>query len=233
MVPPTVVFDLDGTLVDTAPDLVATLNFVFVREGFAPIAYETARNMVGYGARAMIERGLAAQARRLPSDEIERLFRDFIAYYGEHVADQSRPFAGVEAALDDIAARGCVLAVCTNKLEHLSVQLLDALGLAERFAAICGQDTFAVQKPDPEMLRRTIARVGGRPEAAAMVGDSLTDIAAAKAANIPVVAVDFGYSEAPVATLAPDRLVSRFADVPLAVFELIAARETMTRTLDR
>jgi phosphoglycolate phosphatase len=222
--PPTIVFDLDGTLVDTAPDLVATLNAVFAREGFAPVAYESARDMVGRGARAMIERGLKAQRRKLPADEIERLFRDFIAHYALHIADHSRPFAGVEAALGALAEQGCRLAVCTNKLEHLTIQLLDALGLTGRFAAICGQDTFAMQKPDPEMLRRTIARAGGSPKAAVMVGDSATDITTAKAAGIPVVAVDFGYSEIPVAELAPDRLVSRFADVPAAVLELLGDR---------
>jgi phosphoglycolate phosphatase len=229
MASPTIVFDLDGTLVDTAPDLVATLNSVFAREGFAPVAYDDARNMVGRGARAMIERGLKAQRRKLPADEIERLFRDFIAHYGTHIADHSRPFAGVETALDELAARGCRLAVCTNKLEHLSIQLLDALGLARRFVAICGQDTFAMQKPDPEMLRRTIARAGGSNDLAVMVGDSATDITTAKAAGIPVVAVDFGYSEIPVAELAPDRLVSRFADVPAAVFDLIGASGTSLR----
>jgi phosphoglycolate phosphatase len=224
MLAPTVVFDLDGTLVDTAPDLVATLNIIFAREGLPPVDYVSARNMVGAGARAMIERGLKVHHRTLPAAEIERLFRDFIAYYGSHIADHSRPFAGVEVALDELTARGCRLAVCTNKLEHLSIELLDALGLSRHFAAICGQDTFAMQKPDPEMLRRTIARAGGVPEAAVLVGDSGTDIATARAAAIPVIAVDFGYSETPVAALAPDRLVSRFADVPRVVVELLDRR---------
>lgn len=224
MLAPTVVFDLDGTLIDTAPDLVATLNAVFAREGLAPLAYESARNMVGAGARAMIERGLKAQHRTLPAAEIERLFRDFIAHYGAHIADHSRAFTGVEAALDELSARGCRLAVCTNKLERLSVTLLDALGLSRRFAAICGQDTFVVQKPDPEILRSTIARAGGRADAAVMVGDSATDIATARAAAIPVVAVDFGYTDIPAAALGADRLVSRFADLPAAVFDLIGDR---------
>ena len=151
----------------------------------------------------MIERGLKAEGRTLAPAEIDRLFRDFIAHYAAHIADHSRPFEGVEAALDELAQRGCRLAVCTNKLERLSIQLLDALGLSQRFVAICGQDTFRVQKPDPEMLRRTIARAGGRPDAAVMVGDSATDIATARAAGIPVVGVDFGYSETPVAALKP------------------------------
>ena len=167
---PTVVFDLDGTLIDTAPDLVATLNIIFARENFAPIPYESARKMVGRGARVMIERGLKAQGRMLPPPELERLFRDFIAYYGLHIADHSRPFTSVEPALAELSGRGCRLAVCTNKLEHLSVALLDALGLSRCFAAICGQDTFSVQKPEPEILRATIKKSGGRLDAAVMVG---------------------------------------------------------------
>jgi phosphoglycolate phosphatase len=222
---PTIVFDLDGTLVDTAPDLVATLNTIFAREGLPPVDYESARNMVGGGARAMIERGLQAEGRTLGTAEIDRLFRDFIAHYGAHIADHSRPFAGVEAALDELAHRGCRLAVCTNKLERLSVLLLDALGLSQRFGAVCGQDTFGVQKPDPEMLRRTISRAGGHPDVAVMVGDSATDITTARAAGLPVIGVDFGYSDPPVATFRPDRLVSHFADVPVAVFDLIRDRQ--------
>ena len=173
----------------------------------------------------MIERGLKAEGRKLAAAEIDRLFCDFIAHYGAHIADRSRPFAGVEAALDELVRRGCRLAVCTNKLEWLSIRLLDALGLAQRFAAICGADTFGVQKPDPEILRRTIGRAGGRPGTAVMVGDSATDITTASAAGIPIIGVDFGYSEPPVAALGPDRLVSRFADVPTAVFDLIGERQ--------
>ncbi len=221
---PTVVFDLDGTLIDTAPDLVATLNIIFARENFAPVPYESARKMVGRGARVMIERGLKAQGRMLPPPELERLFRDFIAYYGLHIADHSRPFTGVEPALAELSGRGCRLAVCTNKLEHLSVALLDALGLSRCFAAICGQDTFSVQKPEPEILRATIKKSGGRLDAAVMVGDSATDIAVARAAGIPVIAVDFGYTDVPAAGLGADRVVSRFADLPAAVFELMGDR---------
>ena len=135
MLQPTVVFDLDGTLVDTAPDLVATLNTIFAREGLSPVAYETARNMVGGGARMMIERGLASQGRALPALDVDRLLQDFIAHYGDHIADTSRPFEGLEAALDELASSGCRLAVCTNKLEWLSVRLLDLLGSRRPF---CG-----------------------------------------------------------------------------------------------
>jgi phosphoglycolate phosphatase len=219
---PIVVFDLDGTLVDTAPDLVATLNTIFAREGLAPVAYETARNMVGGGARMMIERGLAAEGRTLPALEVDRLFQDFIAHYGDHIADTSGPFQGVETALDELSRSGCRLAVCTNKLQWLSLRLLDLLGLSPRFAAICGPDTFGVSKPNPEILRGTIERAGGDIGRAIMVGDSGTDVATARAANVPVVAVDFGYTEVPAAELAADRIISRFADLPAAVFELLA-----------
>ena len=123
--------------------------------------YETARNQIGGGARAMISRGVAAEGITVAPAKIEQLFADFIAHYTEHVADRSRPFPGLTEALDELASRGCRFAVCTNKLERLSVLLLKQLKLADRFAAICGQDTFGMQKPDPEVLRRTIAAAGG------------------------------------------------------------------------
>ena len=218
----TIVFDLDGTLIDTAPDLVDTLNVVFAREGLPPVPYETARNLIGGGARMMIARGIEAEGRTVAPAELERLFQDFLAHYSAHIADRSRPFPGLTDALDALAANGSRFAVCTNKLEYLSVRLLKQLGLAHRFAAICGQDTFGVQKPDPEVLRRTIAAVGGTLRNAIMIGNSLTDIRTARAAGIPVIAVDFGYTERPVSELGPDRIISRFAELPSAVAELFA-----------
>ena len=167
---PTIVFDLDGTLVDTAPDLVDTLNVIFEREGFAPFAYEHARNFVGGGARVMIARGFNAQGRVLSPNKLEQLFKDFIVHYSEHLTDRSLPFPGLTEAIDLLAARGCRFAVCTNKLEALSVRLLGKLGLADRFAAICGQDTFGIQKPDPEILRRTIRAASGSLETAVIIG---------------------------------------------------------------
>src|SRR5712671_3440182 len=199
MVVPTVVFDLDGTLVDSAPDLADTLNIIFAREGLPPVAYDTARKLVGGGARSMIERSLAAQGRKLDTPAVDGLVKGFIDHYAAHIADRSRAFPGLEAALDELAAGGCRFAVCTNKLEWLSVRLLDALGLSSRFAAICGQDTFPMRKPDPEMLRLTIAKAGGRADHAIMVGDSMTDVVTAQRAAVPVVAVDFGYTEIPAA----------------------------------
>jgi phosphoglycolate phosphatase len=225
MAHPTVVFDLDGTLVDSAPDLIATLNTILGREGLPPVAYAAARNMVGGGARHMIERGLAAEGVTAIPADLERLCGQFIEHYAAHIADHSRVFPGVEAALDELERGGCRLAVCTNKLEGLALRLLGALGLTDRFAAICGADTFGVQKPDAAILHGTVARAGGHASAAIMVGDAITDIAVARAAGIAVIAVDFGYSETPVADLAPDRVVSSFARLPEVVFALLAAQK--------
>jgi phosphoglycolate phosphatase len=224
---PTIVFDLDGTLVDTAPDLIATLNVVITRAGFSAVAPATARTMIGGGARHMIEQGLLRQGRSAAPADLERMFADFIAYYAAHIADHSRPFPGLEHTLDRLAAQGARLAVCTNKLERLSVLLLDRLGLAARFSAICGQDTFGVQKPDPEILRGTIARAGGRLDAAVMVGDSAADVAVARAAGVPAIAVDFGYSDIAVERLEPDQVISHFDALPAAIAATLA-RRTMT-----
>jgi phosphoglycolate phosphatase len=217
----TIIFDLDGTLVDTAPDLIATLNAILSREGLPALPDDEARGLIGHGARRMLERGLATAGRT--GTDIDGLCRDFIAHYSDHIADRSRPFPGVEAALDTLAERGCTFAVCTNKLESLSVRLLTSLGLAGRFATICGQDTFGVQKPDPRALLGTLRRAGGSLDSAVMVGDSATDIATAKAAMMPVVAVDFGYTDVPVKELRPDKVISHYRSLPDAVEMLLAA----------
>ena len=210
----TIVFDLDGTLIDTAPDLIDTLNVIFAREGLPPVPYEAARNAIGGGAKAMIARGLEAEGRAPPAQKLEQMFADFIAYYSDHVADRSKPFPGLIDALDMLSARGCRFAVCTNKLERLSVLLLDKLGLMDRFVTICGQDTYGIQKPNPEILRRTIRAAGGTLQHAIMIGDSNTDIRTARAAGVPVIAVDFGYSERPIAEFGPDRIINHFSQLP-------------------
>ncbi len=213
----TIVFDLDGTLVDTAPDLIDTLNFTLTQESLPNVPFETARPLIGGGARGLIERALATGGRTCSKAEVDRLYTTFVAHYADHIADRSRPFPHLEAVLDGLAEAGHRLAVCTNKLEWLSVRLLNELKLARHFAAICGQDTFGIQKPDPEILRRTIARAGGVPAQAIMVGDSGTDVRTARAARVPVVAVDFGYTDVPVAELLPDRVISSFAELPAAI----------------
>jgi phosphoglycolate phosphatase len=220
----TVVFDLDGTLVDTAPDLADTLNLVLEREGVPPVPYPAARTMIGAGARRMIERGLTAAGRALNAAQVDRMLADFIDHYSAHIAVRSRPFPGVEHAMDKLAASGCRFAVCTNKYEQLTRLLLDTLGLSQRFAAVAGQDTFGIRKPDPDVLRRTIRMAGGDVARAVMVGDSAIDIETARGADVPVVVVSFGYTEIPVAELRPDRLIEHFQELPAAVLDLARSR---------
>ncbi len=223
--PRTVVFDLDGTLVDTAPDLINSLNFILDREGLPPVPLHAARNMIGAGARRLIERGLELEGRSVGLEDISRLTGDFIDHYAGHIADVSRPFEGLEGALDDLAAAGYRFAVCTNKLEWLSKLLLDRLGLSFRFSAICGADTFGVSKPDPVILQQTVARAGGQLSSAIMVGDAGPDIGVARRAGIPVIGVEFGYTEVPVAELKPDRLISHMRELPAAVEGLMPQRK--------
>ena len=220
----TIVFDLDGTLVDNAPDLVNALNFVLGREGLPAIPPASARNMIGAGARRMIERGLELEDRTTSVADITRLTGDFVDHYAAHIADESRPFEGLEGALDVLAANGFRFAVCTNKLEWLSKLLLDRLGLSGRFAAICGADTFGVSKPDPAILQQTVARAGGELASSIMVGDAGPDIGVARRAGIPVIGVAFGYTEVPIADLKPDRLINHMRELPAAVESLMLER---------
>jgi phosphoglycolate phosphatase len=220
----TVVFDLDGTLVDTAPDLISALNFVLGREGLPPVPLKSARMLIGAGVRRLLERGLEVDGRHASVEDIDRLTGDFIDYYAAHIADASRPFDGLESALDDLEARGYGFAVCTNKLEWLSKRLLDRLGLSARFAAICGADTFGVAKPDPAILQQTVARAGGQLSSTIMVGDAGPDIGVARRAGIPVIGVEFGYTDVPIADLKPDRLIGHMSELPAAVESLMLHR---------
>lgn len=207
---PILVFDLDGTLADTAGDLVRSLNAVVEPEGLRPTTLAEARHMVGAGARALIQRAYASQDKALDPETLERLFKAYLAYYEEHICEETRLFPGVVAALDRLSAKGFAFAVCTNKIEHPSRKLLAGLGIENRFGAICGQDTFAIAKPDPRLLTMTIGKAGASVDDAVMIGDSGTDIATAKAVGIPVIAVDFGYTDRPIAEFAPDRIISHF-----------------------
>jgi phosphoglycolate phosphatase len=208
----TLVFDLDGTLVDTAPDLIAATNAVIATLGLAPVADTELRPWISYGARRLIEVALDRRASARSAADVDRLLEHFLAHYEAYIAVGSRAFAGLDAVLDHADAVGVRLAVCTNKREGLSRKLLGELGLAHRFGAIAGRDTFPVCKPDPRHLTGAIALAGGTPSAAVMVGDSDVDVATAKAAGIPVIAVTFGYTTIPVETLAADALIDHYDD---------------------
>ena len=206
----TIVFDLDGTLVDTAPDLTNALNDVLTRRGHAPVELAAIRACIGHGARIMIE---AALRRTGAEGDIDRMLADFLTHYEANIANESRPFPGAVAALEDLAAQGATLAVCTNKREYLSRKLLEELDLARYFSGLAGRDTFAVSKPDPGHLTKLIALAGGMPSRAVMVGDSDIDIRTAKAASVPVILVSFGYTDAPLDHLAPDAVIDHFDEL--------------------
>lgn len=215
--PPVAVFDLDGTLVDTAFDLVASLNHVLEQAGFDTVPYLSMRPYAGHGGRAMIERIFAARRMTLRPELLEALIAGFLARYRDTIPGESRAYPGAIAALDRMESAGFRLAVCTNKPQRLADDLLAALNLTSRFAAICGADAFSFRKPDPRHLTETIARAGGDPEASIMIGDSRTDVDTAKAAGIPVIAVSFGYSDVPVRDLEPSIVLADYEELTPAL----------------
>ncbi len=219
--PPIAVFDLDGTLADTAGDLVGTLNVILDREGLSPLPVEKARDMIGAGARALIERGFEAAGKDIVPAYLDELFGQFMVHYGQNIRIRTELFPGAMAALDRLEEAGFLLAICTNKVEEHSVKLMHELGIGHRFAANCGRDTFAYFKPDPRHLTLTIERAGGHPSRAVMIGDSRTDIVTAKNARIPVIAVPFGYTEVPVQELGPDMVIDHFDELFAAVENLL------------
>ena len=219
-----IAFDLDGTLVDTAPDLIGTLNELLAECGLPGLTLADARDVVGHGARAMVARGFAAAGEPLAPERVPVLFARFIELYRPRLAAESRPYPGVIEALDALDAAGARLAVCTNKRTDLSLALLDALDLTRRFGAVVGPDVAGAYKPDPRHLIAAIEAAGGRTGRALMVGDAATDADAARAAAVPLVLVSYGYADPPAAELAPDILLDHFADVPAAARRLLAPR---------
>ena len=221
---PTIVFDLDGTLAETAPDLIWTLNAVLAEIDLPPIPFELARDLIGAGARALINRGLAADGRELGDEDVEKLFKRYLELYETRLCVETHLFEHVPESLDILKQRGHRMAVCTNKMEYHSLKLIDALGIAPYFSAICGRDTFAFCKPDARHLTHTVLKAGGDPAKAIMIGDSRTDIDTALNANLPSIGVPFGYTDTPMAALGPDVLISHFRELPDAVMGLVARR---------
>ncbi len=218
----TVVFDLDGTMIDTGPDLTAALNHVLRGLDLPQAAPEDVRPVVGLGARAIIEHALARRGHAIDAGALEAHLDSFLAYYRQNIAVHSTPFPGFETALAGLAAEGFRLAVCTNKREDLAVKLLKEMRLAQHFHAIAGGDTFPVRKPDPGHLLGAIALAGGVAQRAVMVGDSRPDVAAARAAGVPIIAVSFGYAGEPLENLQPDLVLHHFDDLRRAVGSLLA-----------
>ncbi|HEY3951193.1 phosphoglycolate phosphatase [Phenylobacterium sp.] len=220
-----IAFDLDGTLVDTAPDLVGTLNVILAEEGLQPLGLEHARDLIGHGARRLIERGFQAAGEPLAAERMAGLFDRFIARYSAHIADESQPFPGCVAALEALRAQGARLAVCTNKPTALSNALLRALDMDRLFDAVVGPDAAPAAKPDPRHLEAAVAAAGGALPRALMVGDAATDAGAARAAKVGLILVSFGYTETPAAELHPDVLIDHYDQLPGACLQLLTACE--------
>ena len=218
-----IAFDLDGTLVDTAPDIVSAMNAVLQEQGLPKLPFGQARVMIGRGARTLIEQGFTAAGEPLAAADVAPLVERFVEIYRDCLADYSRPYDGCVEALVALSGAGARLAVCTNKRTELSVALLDALDLTRHFAAVIGANSAPAPKPDPRHLLAAIAAAGGRPDRALMIGDGAADVGAARAAAVPSVIVTFGYTEIAADELGGDWLIDRFEELPPLAARLLAA----------
>jgi phosphoglycolate phosphatase len=216
---PALIFDLDGTLVDTAPDLLGATNAVLAGAGRAPIDPASLRHMVGFGAQSLITQAMAATGPAVAADDLPGLVEIFITHYRAHIADFSRPFAGVEDTLKQLARQGARLGILTNKPAELTGLLLDRLGMTELFAAVYGAGRKSYSKPDPrifhDVVRDVIARESGGP--AVMIGDSITDLSTARAAGAPCILMSYGYTPVPARELGGDLVLDEFAQLPAAL----------------
>jgi phosphoglycolate phosphatase len=208
-----VIFDLDGTLVDTAPDLARATNYVLASRGRQPLSAADVRSMVGQGARSLIRRGFAATGGSPSDQEVEDLFQLFLSYYADHIAIDSRLFPGSREVLDLCRGKGMRLGICTNKPEALSRMLVESLGLKGYFDAIVGMDTIKVAKPDPRIYGETLRRLNINGGRTVMIGDSETDVLTARAAGVPVIGVTFGYTPKPLVEFAPDYLADTYDEL--------------------
>ncbi len=219
----TIAFDLDGTLVDTVGDLIGSMNQLLSEHGLAPYPIDAGRRLIGRGVRALVEQAFVERGASPDSGRLDALVDRFTSIYRGRIAQESRPFPGATEALDQLAAAGATLAVCTNKRTALSLELLDALKLTDRFAAVAGGDLIA-QKPDPRILRYTIEQAGGDMSRSLYVGDSMVDHATARAARLPVVGVTFGYVDPPLKAEDFDALIDRFEELPGVAERLLGRR---------
>jgi phosphoglycolate phosphatase len=219
-----VVFDLDGTLIDTAHDLVASLNHTIGLEGLEPVGYGDLTYLVGHGGQVMIKRAFSLRGREITEDELNRMLDAFVEHYANAMPGVSVPYPGLLDALDRLSGAGYRLAVCTNKMEGLARRLVDGLGLTARFAAITGGDTFSVRKPDAEHLLGTVRLAEADPLRTIMIGDSLNDMLVARNAGVPSIGVPFGYSDVPVADLEPNHVITHFDELTPELVERLLAR---------
>jgi phosphoglycolate phosphatase len=219
------IFDLDGTLADSAPDIAAALNAMLREAGLAPFPPPDVVAMVGAGARKLIMRAITTRTGTAPEPAVlDHLQAHFIAFYDANPCVETRLYPGVLAALDSLTAQGWQLGICTNKPEHLAIAVLRKLGVAERFASIAGGREGVPLKPDGAMLQRVLRELGVAPGLAVMIGDSAADLGAGRACGLPVVLFSHGYNDGPVAALGADAVLDDFCALPAGLEQLIGAR---------
>ena len=216
-----IIFDLDGTLVETSDEIWRALNHVLETSGRSPVPLEQALSYVGHGSRVLIERGFKATGAPVDPAIIDGLVARFISFYELHIGETSRPYPGLIAFLERCQRAGIVMGVCTNKFEGLSVKLLAVLEMSRFFGAVIGPDTIGIRKPDPRPYREALARIGAADFRSLMIGDSETDILTARNAGVPVIAVPFGYTPQPIASFGPDMVVDHYDQMWAAVTALL------------
>ncbi|MDF3073734.1 MAG: gph [Alphaproteobacteria bacterium] len=223
----TIVFDLDGTLIDSALDVGLAVNRVLQEEGLPQMDEAIARSLMGEGGKVMVARAFAKAGRKLEEAALNALTRRFIGYYKDNPVAHTLPYPGVPETLQQLQRDGARMAVCTNKFEGPARQILVALDLMRFLDDVAGADTFAVRKPDPGHVTQLAARMGASLRHAVMVGDSMHDVHAGHGAKIPVVAVSWGYTVQAPATFGAEILLERFADLPQALVELARQRQAV------
>ena len=221
MKPITVVFDLDGTLVNTAVDLSRALNHVLESEGYPPVDVGTIRPHIGLGARQVVAAGLHACGARVAEEDFLRMTTQLVSYYRAHIAEDSQIYPGIPMVLQTLRSQGMIMGVCTNKSETLARKLLAALDIDHFFAGVAGGDTYPVRKPDPGHVMGLIDQLGGTPQRSVLIGDSEVDIMTAQAAGLPIIAVSYGYSIEPVETYGPDIVLHDAQSIDAAVCALL------------
>ncbi|MAM68901.1 MAG: phosphoglycolate phosphatase [Rhodospirillaceae bacterium] len=218
-----IIFDLDGTLIDSIPDVMNALNAVLADHGRRPVTRQETVAMVGGGAEPLLERGFATTGEAAPPDDIPSLVEAFGEYYRADPATETTIFDGVIAALEALADRGLKMGICTNKPHPSALQVLEALDLDRHFGACFGKASVPFHKPDRRHYDEVTRALGVPTENTLYVGDSETDVQTARNAGVPLILVPFGYSRTPAADLGGDRLIAHFSELPLAVDDMFAA----------
>ncbi|MEE9375422.1 MAG: HAD-IA family hydrolase [Rhizobiaceae bacterium] len=217
----TMVFDLDGTLIDSIRDLVPAINRTTALDNIPPVTQADIGHVVGFGAMKMLERAYQLDGKSLSNQRADALLPHFLNHYQKHIADHTVFYEGALKTLDSLASKGWVLAICTNKYERYARQIITLMGEVDRFATITGGDSFAFKKPDPAHLIETIKLAGGTPERSIMVGDTTNDIMAANGANIPSIVVDFGYPDKPVHEMQATTIINHFNKLEQAAENIV------------